>query len=333
MSLRDGGSGFSTAGRGWKWLAPPALLLLAILLLLGARPSREAQTLSWAPAPKAKPLQYLEVTSPQPEETMSTARSLRKGVSNVLLCGLDKDGCRTDTVMLAHLETDTHAVRLLSIPRDTLIGGDYSVPKLNSAYAVGGIGRLKDEVERLLGIPVDGYAVIDLGFFVRVIDCLGGVEYNVPQDMRYSDPAQDLTIDLKAGQQTLSGEQAMQLVRYRLYDNADIGRIAVQQSFVKTLAAKAVSPKGLTILVPRIREFLAAMKTDLSLRDIFFYVRELRKCDMSAMEVYVPEGRGVTIGDGSYYALDADSVLTIVNDAFNPYDRALTRADLIVRGA
>ena len=76
--------------------------------------------------------------------------------------------------------------------------------------------------------------MIDLSCFIDLVDLFGGVEFNVPQDMFYDDPAQDLHIALNAGEQTLDGEQAMGLVRYRYgYTMADLDRVNVQRAFIQ----------------------------------------------------------------------------------------------------
>ena len=76
-----------------------------------------------------------------------------------------------------------------------------------------------------------------------LVDLVEGVEFYVPRDMDYDDPYQDLHIHLKEGRQVLDGEKAMQLVRFRGYDDGDIGRVAVQQDFLKALIKECLSLK------------------------------------------------------------------------------------------
>ncbi len=92
----------------------------------------------------------------------------------------------------------------------------------------------------LLGFPVDGYVLVDLEAFQKTVDLVRGVEFDVPMDMNYEDPSQNLYIHLQKGLQTLDGEQAMGLVRFRKgYATQDIQRTQTQQQFLKALA-KAV---------------------------------------------------------------------------------------------
>ena len=137
----------------------------------------------------------------------------KEGFYNILLLGTDDDGYRTDTIMIGRMDVESHTVALLSIPRDTLIDGNYTVPKINSVYGAAGRGEqgiesLKRRLSQLLGFEVDGYAMVNLDAFVELVDLIGGVEFDVPMDMDYEDSSQDLYIHLKKGVQKLNGEQA-----------------------------------------------------------------------------------------------------------------------------
>ena len=194
----------------------------------------------------------------------------KQGVYNILLCGMDADGLRTDTIMIAHLDERTGKTALVSVPRDTPVEAeDGSLMKLNAVYAGGGAGgmaRLQKRLAALTGFETDGYVLIDMDAFEAAVDLLGGVEFDVPQDMDYTDPAQGLEIHLRAGRQLLGGEQAMQLVRYRKgYAMQDIRRTEVQQEFLRALARRCLSPQN----IGRLPELLSIMRqsvtTDLSL--------------------------------------------------------------------
>lgn len=222
---------------------------------------------------------------------------------------------------------------LLSVPRDTLIVGNYSVPKINSVYGAGGQGKegmetLKKYVSSVLGFEVDGYVLVDLDAFIQIVDLVDGVYFDVPQSMYYNDPTQNLYINLAPGYQLLDGKQAMGLVRYRSYAQADIQRISVQQEFLQALAKQCLQIGN----VAKIQEFAEILSeslvTDLSIGNMVYFGQELLKCDFDNMEMYTPEGNGVDIRGGSYYALYASSILELVNAHFNPYEEEITRGDL-----
>ena len=153
-------------------------------------------------------------------------------------------------MMLVNVNRTEKTIHLVSIPRDTLIFCEYSVPKINSAYGWAGGGEagmqeLLLRVSEVIGFEPDGYAVIDLSVFEQLVDLMGGITFDVPVDMHYSDPTQGLNIDLQAGKQHLNGEQAMQVARFRSgYATADLGRIEVQRSLVSAALRQWVSPKG-----------------------------------------------------------------------------------------
>lgn len=114
-------------------------------------------------------------------------------------------------MMLVNVDRTEKTISLVSIPRDTLIYCEYSVPKINSAYGWAGGGEqgmqeLLLRVSEIIGFTPDGYIVVDLSIFRQLVDLMGGVTFDVRSTMHYSDPTQNLSIDLQAGKQHLNGE-------------------------------------------------------------------------------------------------------------------------------
>ena len=256
--------------------------------------------------------------------------SHKEGFYNILLLGTDDDGYRTDTIMIARLDVTNHTVALLSVPRDTMVESIMPVPKINGVYGyVGkgekGINNLKSHLAKLLGFEVDGYAIVDLEAFVDLVDLLGGVEFDVPMDMYYSDPTQDLYIDLKSGRQKLDGQQAMQLVRYRKgYATQDLQRTQVQQDFLKALAEQCLKVTNLSKIGAMADIFKEHVTTDLTVGNLAYFGQELLKCDFENMYSYTLEGEAVYYDGVSYYAIYLQKTLDAVNGYFNPYDVEIT---------
>ena len=278
-----------------------------------------------------------EQAEDEPEEEIETEqpKSLRDGIYNILICGTDDDGTRTDTIIIAHLDTTDHTVALLSIPRDTPVAtGNGGIMKINSVYAGGGadgMQRLSGRLRELLGFPVDGYVLVNLDAFKKTVDLVGGVEFDVPQDMDYEDASQDLYIHLKAGLQRLDGEKAMELVRFRKgYASQDIQRTQVQQQFLKALAKQCLSVSSLSKLKEFADIFAEDVTTDLTVGNMIWYGKELMACDFDSMQTYTAEGEGAMINGGAYYPLYAGRLLEIVNKSFNPYDAAISASSLTV---
>ena len=271
-----------------------------------------------------------ETTGEEITVEVKVPASHKEGFYNILLLGTDEDGFRTDTIMIGRLDVENHTVALLSIPRDTLIDGDYAVPKINSVYGAAGRGErgitsLKNRLSQLLGFEVDGYAQVNLEAFVELVDLIGGVEFDVPMDMDYEDPSQDLYIHLKKGVQKLDGEQSMGLVRYRKgYASQDIQRTKTQQQFLKALAKQCVSVVNLGKIGEMAQIFVENVTTDLTIGNLAYFAQELLKCDFDNMFTYTLEGEAVMVKDASCYALYLNKTLDVVNQYFNPYDGAIT---------
>ena len=303
-----------------------------------SEPETEPPAEEEAPEPSAVPAAPQE-TEPeqQPEEDVPAEqpKSLRDGVYNILICGTDGDGTRTDTIIIAHLDANDHTVALLSIPRDTPVAtGNGGLMKINSVYAGGGadgMQRLAARLNSLLGFPVDGYVLVDLEAFKKTVDLVGGVDFDVPQDMDYEDASQDLYIHLKKGMQHLDGEKAMELVRFRKgYASQDIRRTQVQQEFLQALAKQCLSVSSLT----KIREFADIFNeyvtTNLTTGNMIWFGKELLACDFDSMQCCTAEGEGAMVNGASYYPLYAGRLLEIVNAFFNPYDAPIASDSLNV---
>ena len=270
-----------------------------------------------------------EQTGEEVEEETELPASHQTGVYNILICGTDDDGYRTDTIIVAHLNETTHDVALMSVPRDTVVlNGSGGIMKINSVYAGGGadgMARLSKRLGAMLGFELDGYVLVNLKAFRETVNLVGGVEFDVPQDMYYNDPSQDLYINLKAGKQTLDGEKAMELVRFRKgYASQDIQRTKVQQEFLRALAKKVLSVSSLTKIKEFADVFSTYVTTDLTVGNMLYFAQALMKCDFDSMKTYTLEGEGAMINGGSYYPLYAGKLVQVVNESFNPYDAPVT---------
>ncbi|MFF4246528.1 LCP family protein [Streptomyces sp. NPDC001822] len=166
--------------------------------------------------------------------------------------GEDGGGARSDTAMVVHVNQGHTSASVVSVPRDTLVDrpacasdtggrevGAERQAMFNTAYEVGGPACAVKTVEAMSGIRMDHYVEVDFTGFKKIIDELGGVELTTSQAI--DDP--DSHLALKPGTHTLSGEQSLGLVRTRhgVGDGSDLGRIQLQQAFVKALMDQAKS--------------------------------------------------------------------------------------------
>jgi LCP family protein required for cell wall assembly len=219
--------------------------------------------------------------------------------ANILIMGLDNGKIHTDTLMLVSLDSVNKKVSILSIPRDTRIIHEGQYDKINHLY--GYTGKEKNTIKavtQITGIPVHYYAVIDFAGFRNIIDILGGVDFEVPDvnnsgGMFYKDPAQDLTINLKAGMQRLNGKEAEGLVRYRMgYPDADLGRIKVQQQFVKELLKQKLQLKYITKAMDIYSEIVKNARTNYSLADVASHALIAKSIDTDNIETFSLPGYG-----------------------------------------
>ena len=248
------------------------------------------------------------------------------GKINVLVLGADKDGMRTDTVILASYDLDSNTVKLLSIPRDTrmYVGNKYQ--KINAAHAISQSGKIKgpqgsiEAVTRLTSIPINYYVEFSFDAFKNTIDALGGLDFDVPQNMNYEDPAQDLYIHLKKGFQHLDGDKAEQLVRFRRYPMGDIGRVEMQQAFIKELAAQKLNMS----IIGRLPDLYNVLKDDIdtnfTLLDVTKYANNLKELSPENITMFQLPG---AFGGGeytvSYWIADMDATKTLIETEFG-YD-------------
>lgn len=276
-------------------------------------------------------------------EPDTKAEERTDGRYSVLVVGTDDAGLNTDTILVASLDSKHNTASVMSIPRDTMSNVTRNVKKINAAYAVGakdGVGNidnLKTEITYLIGFPVDNYVIIDLTAFEELIDALGGVTIDVPQDMDYDDPYQDLHIHIKKGLQTLNGKDAIGFVRYRSgYVQGDLGRVKAQQLFIQALAEQVATPATVTKLPQLTSIILDNMDTDLTYGELAWFVKEAVSVDMSTnLHMFTLPGVAETVKpDGSYQALSyylpyEDKILEIVNAYFNPYSKDLVDLNIV----
>lgn len=259
------------------------------------------------------------------EEGVTNGRN--NGMYTFLVVGRDKVGNNTDTIMVGRLDVVHKTLNVVNIPRDTLVNIGYNKKNINYIYPAcvntgeDAIASLCEAISDMLGFNVDNYIVVDLQAAEELVDCIGGVDFNVPLDMVYDDPAQDLHIDIKAGMQTLNGEDAVKVFRYREgYANADIGRISVQQDLLKAIAKQLLTLGN----VPNIGEIIDIVEnhteTDLTGDNIRFYIKAFLLMDMDNINfMTLPYAGCGMIFNWSSLFTDIDAWIDMVNEYLSPY--------------
>ncbi|MBE7021687.1 MAG: LytR family transcriptional regulator [Ruminococcaceae bacterium] len=226
---------------------------------------------------------------------------------NVLLMGLDKGKTRADVIMVVSVDPKENTVKVLSIPRDTR--AQYSESRYDKINHAMGYKNPEETIIRLVrnitGMPIHYYCEIDFMGFRNVIDILGGVEYDVPINMHYDDPVQDLHIHVNKGLQVLDGEDAEGVVRFRnTYANGDYDRIALQQDFLKELFAQKLDAKYITKAPAIVNEIYDHVKTNFSVADATKYLGMLKKMTDDSLTTYTLPGNSQYISGISYFIYD-----------------------------
>ncbi|NES97394.1 MAG: LCP family protein [Desertifilum sp. SIO1I2] len=226
----------------------------------------------------------------------------------------------TDTMLLVRFDPTTRKLSALSIPRDTRSWiEDHGLQKINEANFYGGPALSAKAVSELLGgVGIDRYIRLNVQGIEKLIDALGGVSLYVPQDMEYRDDSQHLYINLKAGQQHLDGERAMQFVRFRYDDLGDIGRIQRQQLFIRALLEQALNP-GTLARLPKLMSIIQSnLDTNLSVEELFALAGFATRTDRSKVQMLMVPGRFSSPEEfqASYWLPDYERIDTMMSQHF-----------------
>ena len=166
----------------------------------------------------------------------------------------------TDTIMVAKYSPQNQQASLLSIPRDTFCGKSKASAsasdKINAIYPISGPAKTMERVNDLTGLNIKYYIVVDTKALRDLVDCIGGVYFDVPIKMDYDDTSQNLAIHLEAGYQLLNGTQAEGVCRFRhnnngtsypvSYGDNDLGRMRTQREFIKQTVKQTLKVSNIT---------------------------------------------------------------------------------------
>ena len=219
---------------------------------------------------------------------------------NVAVIGTDASGKRSDVILLASMDGDTLTVT--QIPRDTYVD-------INGGTKIGahtGSAILMKCIRDLTDTHCTKYVKVNYDGLKNMVDAIGGIDFNVPIDMQYSDPYQDGEIDLKAGEQHLDGEMLEMLMRYRKgnvnengtyegYKNGDLDRLAVHRDVYTAIAAKMLD-SGVTAKLPEI--IAENVDTNLTVSDFAKIISLALK--LTPENIYIETLQGEYNADGSY---------------------------------
>ena len=267
----------------------------------------------------------------------------------VLILGRDTGGGgNTDTMLLASYDVTNQKATVMSIPRDTMVNVSWDIKRINSVYNYygggdRGIQYLYKEIAQLVGFEPDYQVVVEWEAVGQIVDAMGGVWFDVPRNMNYDDPYQDLHIHQEKGYRLLSGDDAMQVLRYRHdndmsygYPDGDLGRIKTQQAFLSAMVEQLLKLGNITKINEFIQVFQNNVETDLSFQNILWFAQQaiLGGLSMENVEFVTMPNKNVSAWSRtyqnyqSYVVPDADELLDLVNNQLSPYTKVFTLSDL-----
>lgn len=252
---------------------------------------------------------------------------------NIAVFGVDKEGARTDVILVVHFNSEENKVKVIAVPRDTRINWSvyqqdkmkelgrkaHTVSKITEMSAYGSIDNLRyftiNSLEEIMGIKIDDYIVINTEAFRKIVDAVGGVEVNVPRKMEYTDSSQGLLIDLDEGLQMLDGSKAEGFVRWRhnnsysqQYAQGDIGRIETQKLFLKALAQKVLQPNILNSLDDVLGIIYEDIRTNIKLDETMNYLKYAQGLQVENIEFHTLPGESEKISGIWYYIVEEQSI-------------------------
>ena len=258
--------------------------------------------------------------------------SRKEKTATVLLCGTDKDGTRTDTMMLLYLDGAENRIGLLSLPRDTYtITDEGKKAKLNAAYGRNGCGEEGMEwtmtyVQRTIGYRPDGYILVDMELVPKIVDLMGGVDVHLDHHIRVH--TDGVEVYVPKGDQHLDGEEVLATLRYRYgYANADLGRVQVQRMVITECMKQWVNPLKLMKLPAALELIEEESLTDLTAGN-FLWIGKTILTGMENMTSDTLPGYADMRGGASYFVLYPDQVAELINESYNPYHTVIDADDL-----
>lgn len=232
---------------------------------------------------------------------------------SILLLGVDerqRDSGRSDTMIVLSVNPQTNNTLMVSIPRDTYtqIVGKNIKDKINHAYAFGGIEMSMNSVEKLLNIPIDYVAKVNMEGFEQVINTVGGIQ--IENALAF----QEGNYTFKKGDITLDGEAALAYVRMRKEDpQGDFGRQNRQKQVIQAVIEEGTSLKTLL----KYQNIFDILGNNISTNLTFDQIKELQQSYRESLsniqQIHFEKGKGKTIHGVWYYMMDSNELTEVSN--------------------
>ena len=268
----------------------------------------------------------IEIKTP---DDMNDGRVQKDGIYTFVCCGIDIDEYRADTIMLVTLDRNNKTVNVLHILRDTFVRANNKNNKINSFYARKKSDGIRQVIYNKMGIYPNYYVTLNFKAFRSIVDIIGGVEIDVPFDMRYSDPTQGLNINLKKGLQLLDGDKAEQFVRYRKGsggDGSDESRQKRQEQFLTVFMQKCIDTckNDSAKLFDIVTQMIEHMNTNLSISELAEFAHIGMEIGVENVKFHTLPGDYKWVNKTCFYQGYSDQTRKLLNEYMNPYEETLT---------
>ena len=303
---------------------------------------------NWARAPETGQGGLNDYGTPVPEETgvaavaPENAANHRDGVYTFLISGIDVVGYHNDTNLVGMFDTVAGKLNIVSLPRDMLVNVNLNIKKINQPHAAAknnsqdATQALLDTVADVLGYQVDMYAFVNIEAAADIVDAIGGVNFNIPFDMDWDAPDQDLYIHIKAGPQTLNGENFVNAMRFRMsndgshsYAGGDIERIEFQQQLLMALAQQLLQIGNVLNIGEIYSAVMDNTETNVSLGNIAYLLEQFMKLSSDDITFQTIPNRMDGMINGLNYVMPIiDEWLVMLNDYLNPFDQEITESNI-----
>lgn len=238
----------------------------------------------------------------------------------------------SDTIIVASYDPKTQEAALMSIPRDTFTGDTKSSAKyyhkINALYNYGETPeKTVEAVNKITGLNIKYYVIVDTEALIKLVDKIDGLQYDVPIDMNYDDPTQNLHIHLSKGYQTLTGAQVEGLVRFRHNNNGstypyeygieDHGRSKTQRNVIIAIAKQSLQLKNITEISNIIDIFKEYVDTNMDLNSIKDYLPYAIDMNTENIQVGKIPGQDEQVNDIWFFFHDKEETKILVDKMFN----------------
>ena len=237
-----------------------------------------------------------------------------KGYRNIALLGIDSRaddyglGNRSDCMIIASINQETNAVKLISVYRDTYVyvteNGTKRLDKITHAYSYGGAQNTLKSLNEAMDLNITEFVTVNFDAVIAAVDSLGGVYIDIDEsEIKYVNDYIDATSESSrvksshithSGRQKLDGVQAVSYTRVRYTTGGDYKRTERMRTVVEAMLSKAK-----TLNVGQLNSFadtiLPKIRTNISTSEIWGLIPKLASFKVTESIGWPYDTKGITL--------------------------------------